>query len=215
MGKGASRTRAPRIVTLPLLLPAALVIALLLKAFVVQAFYIPSESMLPTLHDGDRVLVERIGYRLHPPTRKDVLVFGSGRPAAALSLGDKAVALVKGLAGGDRTYVIKRVVAVAGDTISYKGVPRVLTVEGRTINEPYLKEKDKTSLTITRGTCGSMDLLVSASACLVPNGTVFVMGDNRNHSEDSRVVGPVPLEDVVGRAFLLACPPAHFGSMQP
>lgn len=215
MGKGASRTRAPRIVTLPLLLPAALVIALLLKAFVVQAFYIPSESMLPTLHDGDRVLVERIGYRIHPPARKDVLVFGSGRPAAALSLGDKAVALVKGLAGGDRTYVIKRVVAVAGDTISYKGVPRVLTVEGRTINEPYLKENDKTSLTITRGTCGSMGLLVSASACLVPKGTVFVMGDNRNHSEDSRVIGPVPLEDVVGRAFLLAWPPAHFGSVQP
>jgi signal peptidase I len=215
MGKGASRTRARRFVTLPLLLPAALVIALLLKAFVVQAFYIPSESMLPTLHDGDRVLVERVGYRLHPPARKDVLVFGSGRPAPALSLGDKAVALVKGLAGGDRTYVIKRVVAVAGDTISYKGVPRLLTVEGRTISEPYLKEKDKTSLTITRGTCGSMGLLVSASACLVPKGTVFVMGDNRNHSEDSRVIGPVPLEDVVGRAFLLAWPPANFRFIQP
>jgi signal peptidase I len=215
MGKVASRTRAPRIVTLPLLLPAAFVIALLLKAFVVQAFYIPSESMLPTLHDGDRVLVERIGYRLDPPARKDVLVFGSGRPAPALSIGDKAVALVKGLAGGDRTYVIKRVVAVAGDTISYKGVPRVLTVEGRTISEPYLKEKDKTSLTITRGTCGSMGLLVSASACLVPEGTVFVMGDNRNHSEDSRVIGPVALEDVVGRAFLLAWPPTNFRSLHP
>jgi len=213
MGKGASRTRASRIVTVPLLLPAAFVIALLLKAFVVQAFFIPSESMLPTLHEGDRVLVERVGYRLHPPERKDVLVFGSGSPPPALSLGDKAVALVKGLAGGDRTYVIKRVVAVAGDTISYKGRPRVLTVEGRTITEPYLKERDKTSLTITRGTCGSMGLLTSASACLVPESTVFVMGDNRNHSEDSRKIGPVPLEDVVGRAFLLAWPPANLGGL--
>ncbi|MGI8520896.1 MAG: signal peptidase I [Actinomycetota bacterium] len=215
MGNGTSRTRASRIATLPLLLLAAFVIALLLKAFVVQAFFIPSESMLPTLHKGDRVLVERVGYRLYPPQRKDVLVFGSGSPAPALSLGDKAVALVKGLAGGDRTYVIKRVVAVAGDTISYKGVPRVLTVEGRTISEPYLKEKDKTSLTVTPGTCGSMGLYVSASACLVPEGMVFVMGDNRNHSEDSRVIGPVPLEDVVGRAFLLAWPPANFHSLQP
>ncbi|MDQ3660182.1 MAG: signal peptidase I [Actinomycetota bacterium] len=213
MGKGVSSTRASRIVTLPLLLPAALVIALLLKAFVVQAFFIPSRSMLPTLHKGDRVLVERLGYRLDPPERKDVLVFGSGRPAPALSLGDKAVALVKGLAGGDRTYVIKRVVAVGGDKISYKGRPRVLTVEGRTVNEPYLKERDKTSLTITRGTCGSMGLYVSASACLVPEETVFVMGDNRNHSEDSRVVGPVLLEDVVGRAFLLAWPPANLGGL--
>ena len=213
MGKGASRTRASRIVTVPLLLPTAFVIALLLKAFVVQAFFIPSESMLPTLHKGDRVLVERVGYRLHPPERKDVLVFGSGSPPPALSLGDKAVALVKGLAGGDRTYVIKRVVAVAGDTISYKGRPRVLTVEGRTITEPYLKERDKTSLTITRGTCGSMGLLTSASACLVPESTVFVMGDNRNHSEDSRKIGPVPLEDVVGRAFLLAWPPANLGGL--
>ena len=215
MGKEISRTRASRIATLPLLLPAAFVIALLLKAFVVQAFFIPSESMLPTLHKGDRVLVERVGYRLNPPQRKDVLVFGSGSPAPALSPVDKAVALVKGLAGGDRTYVIKRVVAVAGDTISYKGVPRVLTVEGKTISEPYLKERDKTSLTITRGTCGSMGLFVSASACLVPEGMVFVMGDNRNHSEDSRVTGPVPLEDVVGRAFLLAWPPANFHSLQP
>ena len=213
MGKGASRTRASRIVTVPLLLPAAFVIALLLKAFVVQAFFIPSESMLPTLHEGDRVLVERVGYRLDPPERKDVLVFGSGSPPPALSLGDKAVALVKGLAGGDRTYVIKRVVAVAGDTISYKGRPRVLTVEGRTIAEPYLRERDKTSLTITRGTCGSMGLLTSASACLVPESTVFVMGDNRNHSEDSRKIGPVPLEDVVGRAFLLAWPPANLGGL--
>jgi len=215
MGTGASRTRAPRIVTLPLLLPAAFVIALLLKAFVVQAFYIPSESMLPTLHNGDRVLVERIGYRLGSPERKDVVVFGSGSPAPALSLADQAVAVVKGLAGGDRTYVIKRVVAVAGDTISYKGLPRVLTVEGRTISEPYLRERDKTSLTITRGTCGSMGLFVSATACLVPEGTVFVMGDNRNHSEDSRVTGPVPLEDVVGRAFLLAWPPSNFRSLRP
>lgn len=199
--------------TVPLLLPAAFVIALLLKAFVVQAFFIPSESMLPTLHEGDRVLVERVGYRLDPPERKDVLVFGSGSPPPALSLGDKAVALVKGLAGGDRTYVIKRVVAVAGDTISYKGRPRVLTVEGRTITEPYLSERDKTSLTITRGTCGSMGLLTSASACLVPESTVFVMGDNRNHSEDSRKIGPVPLEDVVGRAFLLAWPPANLGGL--
>jgi signal peptidase I len=213
MGIGASRTRAPRIVTLPLLLAVACLIALLLKAFVVQAFFIPSESMLPTLHEGDRVLVERIGYRLGPPEREDVVVFGSGNPAPALSLGEKAVALVKGLAGGDRTYVIKRVVAVAGDTISYKGVPRVLTVEGRTISEPYLRGKDKTSLTITRGTCGSMGLLVSASACLVPEGTVFVMGDNRNHSEDSRVIGPVPLKDVVGRAFLLAWPPGNSGAL--
>lgn len=207
--------RASRFVTLPLLVAAAFFIALALRAFVVQAFFIPSESMLPTLHKGDRVLVERVGYRLHPPQRKDVVVFGSGSPAPALSLGEKALALVKGLAGGDRTYVIKRVVAVAGDTISYKGVPRVLTVEGRTISEPYLKERDRTSLTITRGTCGSMNLFVSASACLVPRGTVFVMGDNRNHSEDSRVIGPVPLEDVVGRAFLLAWPPANFHSLQP
>ncbi len=214
MGKvGASSMRAPRIVTLPLLVAASFLIALTLKSLVVQAFFIPSESMLPTLHQGDRVLVERIGYRLDPPERKDILVFGSGKPAPALSLGDKALALVKGLAGGDRTYVIKRVVAVAGDTISYKGLPRVLTVEGRTITEPYLQEKDKTSRAVTHGTCGSMGLLVSASACLVPEGTVFVMGDNRNHSEDSRKIGPVPLEDVVGRAFLLAWPPANLGGL--
>jgi signal peptidase I len=136
-----------------------------------------------------------------------VVVFGSRSPAPALSLPDKAVALVKGLAGGDQTYVIKRVIAGPGDTISYKGVPRLLIVNGRRVAEPYLSEIDKTSLAITRGTCVAMGLWVDEAGCRVPRGALFVMGDNRNHSEDSRVIGPVALKKVVGRAFLLAWPP--------
>lgn len=213
MGTGGSGRRVPNLMSLPLLMIAALAIALLLKAFVVQAFYIPSESMLPTLHKGDRVLVERIAYRFQPPSHGDVVVFGSGHSAPALSLADKAVALVKGLAGGDQTYVIKRVIAGPGDTISYKGVPRVLTVNGHRVSEDYLWETDKTSLAITRGTCVAMGLWVDEEGCRVPREALFVMGDNRSHSEDSRVIGPVALKKVVGRAFLRAWPPDNMGGL--
>lgn len=213
MGTGGPSSRTHRFARLPLLLTAAVAIALLLKAFVVQAFFIPSESMLPTLHRGDRVLVERVGYRFKRPSVGDVVVFGRRTPGAPLSLADKAVALVKGLAGGDQTYVIKRVVAGPGDTISYKGVPRLLIVNENRVTEPYLWESDKTSLAITRGTCVAMRLWVDEAGCRVPKGAVFVMGDNRNHSEDSRVIGPVALKKIVGRAFLLAWPPRSLGGL--
>jgi signal peptidase I len=158
-----------------------IVIALVVEAFLVQAFWIPSPSMVPTLEVGDRVLVNKLSYKLHDVHRGDVVVFE--RPPAARNGTDTEI-----------KDLIKRVVAVGGDTLEAQD-GRVY-VNGELIEEPYLEPGTRTD-NLPRQT--------------IPEGQVFVMGDNRENSEDSRFFGPIDEDTIVGRAFVKVLPITDLG----
>lgn len=169
----------------------ALVVALVVKTFLFQAFYIPSASMEPTLEKGDRVLVNKLSYDLHDVNRGDVVVFELPRDAIG--------------ADGIKD-LIKRVIGLPGDTIESRD--GVVYINDRRLAEPYLPDGVATGDT-TNGSNPPIERQV------VPDGTVFVMGDNRANSHDSRYAdrGPIPIDAIVGRAFVLVWPPGKMGGL--
>jgi signal peptidase I len=219
-GKKKKRRVWGYLAELPVLILLAFVIAIIIKTFLLQAFYIPSGSMIPTLHVGDRVLVEKLSYRFGGPDRGDVVVFANdvfGSQPPDVPWYDDAKNFVRELLGlptGMEEDYIKRVVAVAGDTIRYVGNPRHLVVNGQAVDEPYINNgRDPTSQTITSGDCDRLGMETERDACIVPAGDVFVMGDNRANSQDSRFLGPVDEDKIVGRAFVIIWPPGDFGTL--
>ncbi|MEA2432550.1 MAG: signal peptidase [Actinomycetota bacterium] len=195
----------------------AFLIAIVIKTFVVQAFFIPSGSMIPTLRIGDRVLVEKLSYRLHDVERGDVVVFEKevfGAKPPDVPWYDDTRNFFRELLGlptGEQEDYIKRVVAIGGDTIRYAGTPRHLIVNGEDVDISYVKGgRDKFSSTITEADCKRLTMEEAEGGCRVPAGRIFVMGDNRSSSEDSRILGPVDEDKVVGRAFAVIWPPGHF-----
>lgn len=192
---------------LPVLVVLAFVIALLIKTFLLQAFFIPSASMAPTLMVGDRVLVEKVSYRVDEPSHGDVVVFERDLAQVVNPQAEEddqpfwrdITDAFRGLFGfptGTEQDFIKRVIAVGGDTV--RGSGGQVSVNGEVIEEPYLPEGTQTS---------------DFAAITVPEGEIFVMGDNRNNSDDSRNFGPVPTDTVVGRGFLLIWPPKDFDTL--
>lgn len=153
---------------------AALTVAAVVKTYLLQAFYIPSGSMEHTLEVNDRVLVNKVSYRLHDVHRGDVVVFE--RPET--TSGDPEI-----------KDLIKRVVALPGETVEVAD-GRVL-VDGRPLAESYLAPGTQT---------------YGAVRTTVPPGHLWVMGDNRSNSSDSRVFGPIDEDLVVGRAFVKVWP---------
>jgi len=155
----------------------AMTSALVVRAFVVQQFAVDGTSMLSTLHNGDRVLVNKLSYRLHDPRRGDVVVLKT----------------IEGVAERD---LIKRVVGLPGETISYQNC--VLRVGDKVVEEPYL---DPAIVTTT--SCGP-----SFADTVVKSKHVFVMGDYRGGSKDSRdgQVGQISYGNLVGRAFVVIWP---------
>ena len=171
---------------------AALLAALIIKTFLLQAFYIPSESMDPTLKVGDRVLVTKLTYHFHPPRRGDVIVFQNPhpRPGHQHPLVAFAHWLGQGLGfsqGGRNKDYIKRVIGLPGDTVEiHQGV---VFVNGVELHEPYI------SPIRDNGSYGPYH---------VPQGCLFVLGDNRTDSDDSRgSLGFIPIGKVLGRAFVI------------
>src|ERR671917_985382 len=148
------------------------------RPFVLEAFRIPSESMVPTLLVGDRVLANKFVYRLAEPERGEVVVFES-------------------VGEGDDQKLIKRVVGVAGDEVEVRN--GTLLVNGEAREEPYLNR--------------NLPFNDSYGPSEVPEGHVFVMGDNRANSADSRVFGPLPIENIEGEAFVRFWPPLRIGSL--
>lgn len=161
----------------------ALVLVILIRWLLFKPFIVDGPSMKPNFHTGERVIVNEILYDIRPPERGEVIVFhvpSEGRD------------------------FIKRVIAVGGDTVKVEG--DVVTVNGEVVNETYIQDAidaanennqlynntDFPNETITDGT--------------VPEGHVFAMGDNRSDSKDSRMIGYVPLDDIVGRADLIFWP---------
>ena len=188
---------------LPLLVVLAILIAFLVKTFVVQPFSIPSESMVPQLEVGDRVAVSKLAYRLHDPRRGDVVVFDSPYPEEE---GDDDPSLPSrvlhgifesiGLRQPSTSEYIKRIVGLPGDTVS--GHDGKVWVNGRELLEPYLPPGMFTS---------------DFGPTTVAPGELYVMGDNRTNSKDSRVFGPIDRDTVVGRAIARVWPPPRIAFM--
>ncbi|MGH2788041.1 MAG: signal peptidase I [Actinomycetota bacterium] len=217
--KKRKRPLRHQLIELPILVLIAFLIAVLVKTFVAQAFFIPSASMRPTLHEGDRVIVEKISYLFSEPERGDVIVFSKdvlGR-TDDLPWYDDARAFLRELLGlptGKEEDYIKRVVAVEGDTVRYEGRPRKLEINGEVIDESYIRGgEDHLSQPFVARDCRRFEMEVEGNGCLVPPNTVFVMGDNRNNSQDSRVIGPIGEDKVVGKAFIIIWPPGDFGGL--
>jgi len=156
----------------------ALAAAFLLRMFVVQQFAVDGQSMLGTLHSGDRVLVNKLSYDFHDPRHGDIVV-----------LKDKEESL-------EERDLIKRVIALPGETIEYRDCE--LFINGNLVDEPYLDPQ-----LVTKDHCGD-----SQSRVQVAPGHVFVMGDNRSASLDSRAaaIGQIPYDDLIGRAFVVIWP---------
>jgi signal peptidase I len=213
------RSWTHQLAELPILIFFAFVIAVLIKTFIAQAFFIPSESMLPTLRIGDRVLVEKLGYRLGDPERGHIIVF------AKEVLGElpdvpwhedarNFMRELLGLPTGQEEDYIKRIVAVGGDTIRYGGTPRHLEINGEVEEEPYIRGgRDRGSQAFNAADCKRFDMQIEDGGCVVPEGMVFVMGDNRSNSSDSRSFGPIHEDDIIGRAFVVIWPPRSFGGV--
>ncbi len=176
------------------LVVTALIIAVGVKTFVAQAFYIPSGSMLPQLQVGDRIVVSKLSYRLHEPRRGDIVVFDSPTPRPPDEAGpvEKAVRGVLqaiGIAAPSTHEFVKRVLAVPGEEV--EGRNGHVFVNGREVIEPYLPAGTAT-----------MDF----GPVTVPPDHLWVMGDNRSNSADSRVFGPIRQSSVVGRAIVRVWP---------
>ena len=160
----------------------ALILAFLIRVFIAEPRYIPSESMFPTLTTGDRLVVEKVAYRFHPPHRGDIIVF---EPPTKLRL-----------LGYEKSQAfIKRAIATAGETVAIKD--GVVYVNNRPLNENYIAAPPE------------YDLL----PVTVPQGKLFVMGDNRNNSNDSHIWGFLPAENVIGHAVLRFYPFDRLGTV--
>jgi signal peptidase I len=220
---------------LPFLVAIAFVLALLIKHFLVQAFYIPSGSMEQTLQIGDRVLVNKLPYHWRGPERGEVVVFNGldnfdegvtfTKPTNPVAKAIRGLTGTIGLGTPSEKDYIKRVIGVAGDRVMCCDVDGnvVVTPKGATshsLDEPYVFENDTTD---TRYFCeagtGRRLCPPGSQGVLVPEGRLWVMGDHRGNSSDSRFHlndahrGTVPEDKVVGKAFAVVYPFGHFGGL--
>lgn len=157
-----------------------LILAILIRIFIAEPRFIPSESMYPTLEVGDRIVVEKLSYHFQPPQPQDIVVF---TPPLQLQM-----------LGYDRTQgFIKRIIATGGETVCVK--QGLVYVNNQPLKENYILDPPQYDLETVE----------------VPEGYVFVMGDNRNNSNDSHIWGFLPVENVIGKAVFTFWPPTHIG----
>lgn len=192
----------------------AVVLTLVVRTFLVQAFFIPSGSMEPTLQVGDRVLVSKLSYRFGDVQRGDVIVFdgedsfaGSEEvapPSGALAKAGRAVGAFLGISPSEKDFT-KRVIGLPGDHVVCCDSAKRLTVNGRAISEPYVMPGDAAS-----------DV---AFDIMVPPSRLWVMGDHRSDSADSRAHlgdpggGTVPRDRVIGKVVVRFWPLNRTGSV--
>jgi signal peptidase I len=210
-GMRAARRKAHRrrnTIEWVVVLVGALVIAIVIKTFLFQAFYIPSDSMEPTLKVGDRVLVNKLSYRLHDVHDGDIVVFdrpSTGGQTVEGCTGEQVTVPPSASFSGEQVHdLIKRVIATEGETVEQRNGQ--IYVNGQLLNEPYVhKTNDVTDKTPA--------FRFSAQCIKVPPGKVFVLGDNRQDSNASNMFGPIPESSIVGRAFVRVWPPGSIGGI--
>ena len=193
---------------------SALLLSLIIKTFFFQSFYIPSPSMVPTLQEGDRILVTKWRPDPLPLRRGDIVVFkdpnnwlgNADVEDTGLHLVVKDVLTWTGLLPEDAgEHLIKRVIGLPGDTVECADADSAVTVNGEALDEPYIAAGSRP--------CGT------AFTVVVPDGYLWVMGDNRDDSADSRAHmgdpggGAVPRANVVGTTFALVWPLDRFSGI--
>jgi signal peptidase I len=200
------RARKNTLFELVFTIAIALGLALAVQAYAVKPYRIPSGSMEPTLKIGERVLVNRLSHRLGAdPHVGDIVVFHPPADAYAGVCGDRSAGdgtqrpCDRPGPGQNPQTFIKRVVAVGGDTIAIRDGHVIRN--GRLADEPFTAP------------CGGGSGCNFPDAIRIPKGYVFLMGDNRGSSEDSRFWGPLPASRIIGKAFASYWPPSRVGGV--
>ncbi|WP_047981289.1 signal peptidase I [Ornithinibacillus contaminans] len=157
----------------------AIVLAFIVRTFLFTPIVVDGPSMQPTLHDRDQMIVNKFPYRFEEPERFDVVVFHAN----------------------DQKDFIKRVIGLPGEHIAYKD--NVLYINGQPIEEKFLRE-NKEHIEVTTNNFTLEELVGNYST--IPEGYVFVLGDNRTNSTDSRLLGPIPIDQIVGKASVIYWP---------
>ncbi|MEH3143388.1 MAG: signal peptidase I [Mycobacterium kyogaense] len=225
-----------------ILITVAVVLYYVMLTFIARPYLIPSESMEPTLHGcngcvGDRIMVDKLTYRFSQPEPGDVVVF-KGPPNwsigyksirsenPAIRTVQNALSFI-GFVPPDENDLVKRIIAVGGQTVECR-VTTGLTVDGKKLNEPYLDPNTMNADPAVYPCLGN-----EFGPVTVPEGRLWVMGDNRTHSADSRahcsnepadvqrgvlctgdpVAGTIPVENVIGKARFIAWPPSRWGGV--
>ncbi|MDO3700662.1 signal peptidase I [Micromonospora sp. C28SCA-DRY-2] len=213
------RRQMPLWQELPLLLVVAFCLAVLIRTFLLQAFFIPSGSMEDTLLVGDRVLVNKVVYDVRDPKRGEVVVFrGTDRwapqvdeepdPGFLGKLGRTVGDLVGVSRPGEKDF-IKRVIGLPGDRVKCCDEQGRVTVNGTPLDETYVVRDSPLDIPPNPRECRSRRF----AEVVVPPGQIFVMGDHRLVSQDARCQGPVPIENVVGRAFTVVWPSSRWSAL--
>ncbi|GAB2783968.1 signal peptidase I [Amycolatopsis magusensis] len=222
-GKGKAKKKRPFWVELPILIVVALALTFVIQQFFFRVYMIPSGSMETTLHGcegctGDRILVDKITYDFVDPTPGDVVVFKGPDPwvenealpeESSNPVGRffRSIGSVFGLAPPDERDFVKRIIAMPGQTVECCDTQNHVVVDGKALDEPYLHFEDGTGVQ------------APFEPVKVPLGSVWVMGDNRNNSSDSRMQGgggergAVPLENIIGKARIIVLPPGRWGGV--
>ncbi|PWA12823.1 signal peptidase I [Pueribacillus theae] len=149
----------------------AIIIAFIIRAFLFTNYIVEGDSMLPTMHNGDRLIVNKIGYKIFKPERFDIVVFHAN----------------------ENVDYIKRVIGLPGDQIEYKN--DILYINGEQYDEPYLDELKQSFDGLFTYNFTTEEIIGQKT---VPENTVFVLGDNRQDSADSRIIGVIPYDNIVG-----------------
>jgi signal peptidase I len=163
----------------------AVLLAVVIRYFLFTPIIVDGLSMVPTLHDSNRMIVNKLSYKMGEPKRFDIVVFKATE---------------------EKDY-IKRVIGLPGDHVAYKD--DVLYINGQPMGEPYLDDlKGETDGLLTYNF--TLEEVTDNSLERVPEGELFVMGDNRRFSKDSRIIGPVPMEKIIGEANIVYWPLNEF-----
>ncbi len=199
MAKGTQKRQHNSLVELVTIVAVALGLALGIQAFLVKPFRIPSESMVPTLAIGQRVLVDRVSFRFGDPDRGDIVVFKppAGEPSACGVERPSDQPCPEGTPERSDTNFIKRVVGLPGDRL--KVIEGSVYINGKRQNEPFAR---------LNADCPTCNL---PREITIPDGEYYMMGDNRGESADSREWGPVPKKWIIGKAFMTYWPPGRIG----
>ncbi len=214
------RKQMPLWQELPLLLLVAFGLAVLIRTFLLQAFYIPSGSMENTLMVGDRVLVNKVVYDIRQPERGEIVVFrgtDNWAPEAGMTPVKTGVLAKVGRTVGDLVGMaqpgekdfIKRIIGLPGDTVQCCDQQGRVLVNGEPLNETYISENSPLDEDPAVNRCGPRKF----GPIIVAPGNMWVMGDHRLVSQDSRCQGQVPIRNIIGKAFVVVWPRNHWSTL--